>query len=362
MNDEVETTTQAITVSQPAPLPQTEFNKSYNSLVKFVKGKLKENVDYGIIPGTKKKSLFKPGAEKIAFLFGLSPTFELITSVEDFNGNFIYFKYKCKLIHNASGRCVGEAVRSCNSKEAKYRTKTTADVANTVDAMAQKRACVAAVVQATMATEIFDVNESELDNEAPNKPVTKSEDPVRIKALGALFKSGKERGFSQDEVKAVLYQKYSVDTTTKISTNQLKEATDSLIQKFDIVEVGQPPKPFNQETTASRYASVIDATSPNIEVTVTEDPKPLPWEQTGETDASNIISGEIVEDEAEGKVQAVYCRNENIHGKEKVAVPADSPYTYFCSENCERDYHKSTDSKLQNKADSLRAKMKGANK
>ena len=39
------------------------------ALQKFINSQLRNGVDYGIIPGTPKPSLWKPGAEKIANLF-----------------------------------------------------------------------------------------------------------------------------------------------------------------------------------------------------------------------------------------------------------------------------------------------------
>jgi hypothetical protein len=45
---------------------------------------MKEGVHYGIIPGCKKPSLLKPGAEKLCAAFRLEPEFET-TSREDPN-------------------------------------------------------------------------------------------------------------------------------------------------------------------------------------------------------------------------------------------------------------------------------------
>jgi hypothetical protein len=53
----------------------------YNAMVMFVKLQMQRDIDYGIIPGTNKPSLLKPGAEKLCRLFNLRPHFELIHSV-----------------------------------------------------------------------------------------------------------------------------------------------------------------------------------------------------------------------------------------------------------------------------------------
>src|SRR5919199_879142 len=58
----------------------------FNTVVEFVRTVMREGVDYGVIPGTDKPTLLKPGAEKLCTLFGLSSRFQLIRSIEDWTG------------------------------------------------------------------------------------------------------------------------------------------------------------------------------------------------------------------------------------------------------------------------------------
>jgi hypothetical protein len=172
--------------------------------------------DFGVVPGTGvKPTLLKPGAEKLASLFGLSPRFDIMEREMDWTGEahggepFFFFQYRCTL---ARGELtVGQGVGSCNSWEKKYRWRQgervcpecgkpaiirgkeeygggwlcfkkrdgcgykfaaddpritgqqvgqvknpdPADVVNTIDKMAQKRALVAAVLIAVNASELF---------------------------------------------------------------------------------------------------------------------------------------------------------------------------------------------------------------
>jgi hypothetical protein len=48
----------------------------YNAIVDFTKKVMQRDKDYGVIPGTNKPTLLKPGAEKLCTLFGLRPDFE----------------------------------------------------------------------------------------------------------------------------------------------------------------------------------------------------------------------------------------------------------------------------------------------
>jgi hypothetical protein len=98
----------------------------YKLLNSFISQVLREGTDYGKIPGAgDKATLLKPGAEKLAMFFGLSPTFEQVRSVEDWTGKdyngeaFFYYLIKCRLTKN--GQIVAEGDGSCNSRESKYR-------------------------------------------------------------------------------------------------------------------------------------------------------------------------------------------------------------------------------------------------
>src|SRR5215211_2968844 len=72
----------------------------FNAVVEFVRTVMREGVDYGVIPGTDKPTLLKPGAEKLCTLFGLTCRFDLIRSVEDWDGSqhegeaFFYYRYR----------------------------------------------------------------------------------------------------------------------------------------------------------------------------------------------------------------------------------------------------------------------------
>ena len=97
----------------------------YNAVTEFVGRVLRRDVDYGVIPGTDKFTLLKPGAEKLTTFFGLSTRFQLIERIEDWTGDehggepFFYYLYRCQLARG--DLLVAEADGSCNSREQKYR-------------------------------------------------------------------------------------------------------------------------------------------------------------------------------------------------------------------------------------------------
>jgi len=97
----------------------------YNAVTEFVSRVLRKDVDYGVIPGTEKRTLLKPGAEKLTTFFGLSTRFQLLERIEDWTGEqhggepFFYYLYRCQLFRGDVLIAEGDA--SCNSRETKYR-------------------------------------------------------------------------------------------------------------------------------------------------------------------------------------------------------------------------------------------------
>jgi hypothetical protein len=99
--------------------------EAYQAKKDFIDHILKEGTDYGPIPGNDKKALLKPGAEKLANLYGYCPVFDDVETIEDWTGeqhggeSFFYYRQKCKLYRGE--RLIGSADGSCNSWEKKYR-------------------------------------------------------------------------------------------------------------------------------------------------------------------------------------------------------------------------------------------------
>lgn len=131
---------------------------------------MKEGEHYGKIPGCgPKPALLKPGAEKLAMTFRFAPEYrELPGSREE--DDFLVYKIECRLIHIPTSNFVGSGVGTCNSREKKYKSAASCwDVQNTLYKMACKRALVAAVLNATAASDIFIQDMEDLDMEPGNK-------------------------------------------------------------------------------------------------------------------------------------------------------------------------------------------------
>ncbi len=104
-----------------------EARRRMQELQAFVREVMEENVDFGVIPGTKEKSLWQSGAQKLCELYGLAPDFSIEEKVEDWDKGFFYYRIKCVLTDRRSGTRVGVGYGSCNSKEKKYAGRWVAE-------------------------------------------------------------------------------------------------------------------------------------------------------------------------------------------------------------------------------------------
>ena len=150
-----------------------EIGKNRDQLVQFITSHLVQGIDndYAVIPGTKKKSLLKPGAEKIAQLFGLGSRIKSVDKVVDIHAGFAMFTYRIEVYHLKSGIAIAECEGSTNNLEPKYVNVPFGTVLNTLQKMAQKRAYVGAVIIATAASDYLtqDMEEVEDDRKARAK-------------------------------------------------------------------------------------------------------------------------------------------------------------------------------------------------
>lgn len=106
------------------PMDSGETKRKLEAIRQFqavVKANTIEGHDYGVIPGTNKPTLLKPGAEKIVKLLNLHDDYDVLEKVEDWDKPFFHYLIKCRLSDIASGVPVSAGIGSCNSMESKYR-------------------------------------------------------------------------------------------------------------------------------------------------------------------------------------------------------------------------------------------------
>lgn len=200
-----------VTVINPPRLSVEELKENVQTIKRILKEVMKEEVHYGKIPGCKKPSLYKPGAEKLAQTFRIT----INTFVEDLStDDEARYRITASAICRISNMSLGTAVAECSSNEEKfkwrealcddefadtletqrrikykrdYKTKKItkekqirvdkADKANTILRMSEKRAFVALTLRVTAASDVFDVRDNDPVMQGAPKDATAVEDP-----------------------------------------------------------------------------------------------------------------------------------------------------------------------------------------
>jgi hypothetical protein len=181
------------------------MKQKLNLTKEFFREVMQEGVDYGTIPGTDKKTLFKPGAEGLCEFYNMAPI--IASRLEDKNLDTGYYAVDItiRLVHRVTGSVIAEGVGHANTYENRYRWRWYSDyklpkgidreslykeerdewksgrrtgntytmyrlenddmhsIWNTVLKMAKKRALVDAVLSATRSSGIFAQSEEELE-------------------------------------------------------------------------------------------------------------------------------------------------------------------------------------------------------
>ncbi len=176
--------------SERKPLTAEQIKAQVRLIQEVMNAVMTEGHHYGVIPGTPKPTLYKPGAEKLlsTFHIGADPT-ENITdlSTED----EIRYRVAVRGFSQATGDMLGVGIGECSSSEEKYKWRkpvceeefneipterkrivwkhgkdkpyqqkqvrmNPVDIANTILKMAKKRALIDMTLTITAASDIFD--------------------------------------------------------------------------------------------------------------------------------------------------------------------------------------------------------------
>lgn len=194
-------------------LTPKELIARQKELATMIQEGLTKGVDYGVIPGTTSKpTLLKPGAEKLCLIYGIMADYSISDSTVDHlieigwekygkrgtSVGLYRYVYKCTL-RDRSGRAVASGEGVCSSLESKYCTRPK-DVENTILKMAQKRALVAATLNAFGLSGEFtqDLDDHETQQPAAPRPQPTGFDPS-VKAHQDWFiKYMTERGVGDE--------------------------------------------------------------------------------------------------------------------------------------------------------------------
>jgi hypothetical protein len=262
-------------VNQESILTVDQIKAQRNVIVQVMKSVMTQDIHYGIIPGTQKPTIFKPGCEVLLSTFRISIE-PVVTDLS--NSDEIKYRVECRGSSMISGNYLGSGVGECSSSEEKYKWRKAvcpeefnatmddrrrkkwakgkegkayavdqvrtnpSDVANTILKMAKKRGISDFCLTVLAASEIFnqdyedipeEIRES-ISDDAPQpikQPARQSSTPAasnnpppsgdcisepQRKRLYAIYKNA---GITDEQMKDYLFREFNVEHTKDIKRN-----------------------------------------------------------------------------------------------------------------------------------------------
>ena len=243
-----------------------EMGEQLDIVQRFFQKIMVKDQDYGIIPGTDKPTLLKPGAEKLCELYGFAPIIKEIKEEKNNETGFCHYLVIITLIHKRSGAVVAEGVGEANTNEDKFRwrwipewklvsedksllqfrTETTKDgrqyrlykvenqspfsLWNTILKIAKKRALVDATLSATRSSGIFtqdmedlqDWIEAEIIEPEPPKPKTNGTTKISEAQARLLYGKAKEKGITNEALHKMINEITGKDSVKDIDRKELE--------------------------------------------------------------------------------------------------------------------------------------------
>jgi hypothetical protein len=252
------------------PATATDIKAHVQRIQQVMKAVMKDKTHFGVIPGTPKPSLWKPGAEVLCATFHIAASYR----VEDLSdSDSVRYRVTCIGTHQGSGVVLGEGMGECSTNEEKYKWRKSyrrefestdesrrrtkygwdkekkqeyeihqvrtepADLANTVLKMACKRAQVAMTLNVTAASDCFTQDLEDMpeelrvgvEDEQPrqhSKPPTQSPKSngntgiATEKQLGLIRKKLDSAGISAED----LCKRYSIDALAALPFDKVNDA------------------------------------------------------------------------------------------------------------------------------------------
>ncbi len=202
-------------VEYEMPLTAVQVKAQVQLIQEVMAAVMVKDVHYGVIPGTDKPTLYKPGSEKILSTFRIAA---YPKEVDDLSSpDEIRYRVKVHGLLMNDGRLIGVGIGECSSNEGKYKWRkpvcneeydetpedrkrevwkkynqnpyqqkqvrmNPSDVANTILKMAKKRAQIDLTLTATGASDVFDQDLEDMPQEVRESVVNgkkKKETPLK---------------------------------------------------------------------------------------------------------------------------------------------------------------------------------------
>lgn len=192
--------------------------------------------DFGKLPNCKTPILFKAGAEKIVWTYGVETHYILEKEIEDAENGFFFYRFKCEFWKN--GIHITDGCGSSNTRERRNGSASGFDNANATLKLAKKRALVDGALLIGQLSGMFTQDlENENFTDAANVYFAKTPDaPITSKQVTYFYAAAGRAGLSKTEAKAFL-EKHGYKSAKEIVSKDFDAIIEDLAKyKEDINE------------------------------------------------------------------------------------------------------------------------------
>jgi hypothetical protein len=297
-----------------------DMKTKLNLVQRFFKEVMIKDQDYGVIQGTEKPTLLKPGAEKLCELYGYAPVIKSIEEEKNIETGFYRARVTVALVHRRSGVTVAEGVGEANTMEGRYRWRWVSEwklpegvnknglyheirtdkngkkykmyrlenqdpwtLWNTVLKMAKKRALIDATLSATRSSGIFTQDVEDLAEWVEGAESITEDVVMGQHKNNQSIEVTKEESIEKQKISlAQAKRMFAIAQGDKDIVRQVlnkygyEHSQDAIKEDYDKIcaEIEQAVKQKAQEEEGPI----------NTNFTVSEEDIPLPWENKSEAD------------------------------------------------------------------------------
>ena len=196
-----------------APAAVAAIGNDYSVSIGQTSLVLQRDVDFGTIPGTKKPTLYKSGAERVVMTYGVSTNFTVERSIEKVDGEepFFFYLVRCSLdkaMPDGSIVHITDGYGSANTNEKKCGRGSKWDMANTQLKIAKKRALVDGALLLGQLSNMFgqDIENEDFlaDADAKIKSIPDADAKITAKQVKRIFAIAAQSGYSTSQAKDII--------------------------------------------------------------------------------------------------------------------------------------------------------------
>ena len=227
-----------------APAGVAPIGNDYRVTVGITELTLQRDIDFGKIPGTKKPTLYKSGAERIVMTYGVSTDFTIGRAIENTSGEepFFFYLVRCsfdKIMPDGRIVHITDGYGSANTNEKKCGHASKWDLANTQLKIAKKRALVDGALILGQLSNMFgqDIENEDFMEDAQTKieGIPDGDSVITPRQIKRIYAIAAQNGLSTKQAKEII-TKAGFATSKDVTQERYDEVCALMVKKEETID------------------------------------------------------------------------------------------------------------------------------